>query len=82
MLAAGSLPCALVALITGVDTEATERVVVGSVVVLERVGAGQLVVPATGPAVDPWTVGPCVDMVSAWGLLGRMGLSVESPGMC
>lgn len=81
MLAAGSLPCALVVLITGVDTEATERVVVGSVVVLERVGAGQLV-PVTGPAVDPWTEGPCVDMVSAWGLLGGMGLSMESPGMC
>lgn len=74
MLAAG--PSAVTAV---VDTEATEGV--GSGVVFSRGEVGLLAVSATGRAVDGWVVGPCVDVLSAWGLVGSEGLAVGSVGL-
>lgn len=73
VLAAG--PSAVTA---AVDTEATEGV--GSGVVFSRGGVGLLAVSATGWAVDGWVVGPCVDVLSAWGLVGSVGRAVGSVG--
>ena len=81
MLVGGSWACAVVAVTAVVATEATDGRV-GSEVVLERVGVGSLAVPAMGRAVDAWTVGACVDALSAWGLEGGAGLAVELPGVC
>lgn len=78
MLAAGL--GALVVAPAVVDPEAKEGEV-GSGVAFGRVGAG--LTPGSAPvwAVGIWTVGPCVDTLSAWGL-GGAGLAVERPGVC
>lgn len=75
VLAAG--PSAVTAV---VDTAAMEGV--GSGVVFSRGGVGLLAVSATGRAVDGWVVGPCVNVVSAWGLVGSVGLAVGWRGVC
>lgn len=76
MLAAGPSAGALVAVTTVVDVEATEEGV-GSRVVFTRGRVGLLATSATGRVVGSWKAGPCVDVLSAWGLVGGAGLAVE-----
>lgn len=66
---------------TVMDAEAEEGEA-GSGVVLRRVGAGLLAASAAVRAVGAWTVGPCVDALSVWGLRGTVGLAVAWPGVC
>lgn len=81
MVAAGSSACVFVVVTTVVDTEATEGGI-GSGIVFTRQGVGLLAGSATGLAVDAWIVGPYVDMLGIWGLVGSVGLTVEWPDVC
>lgn len=83
VLAAGSGACILAVVTDVVDAGAVDPRV-GSGAVLARGDVGPLAVPVVGRAVDVWTVGPCVDTLSAGGLAGwlggRAGRAVE--GLC